>query len=277
MGKSLSIREFEALRDYINKYHGFVRGKSPHVKYIRSNFDTRDGKIFSVVLDDQVFSITNENRDKNLLDWICKHLGTTPGEVMMGSVKQDIKFAKGVTTTTLIGIDRTGPYPLKTGNCFSVMTEKNEEYRIVNFNHENYREMLKRGIELPIRILPLSDKVAIVHDYRIPNDWYDEKWCEVCCPDHLLPINQRMKIRREYEGGIRIATESDNGIIIVHHDLKKCPDLRTEAEKQKVKEAYEKVRKFKFVEGPPIIAMSDEVAKDFHSNTEIPGNEDWED
>jgi len=122
---------------------------------------------------------------------------------------KNILMASSVGATTLIG--SFGKYPRKSGNCFSIKAGDGRYYRIVNFYHENFEEMQRNGIELPVKILPIGDKHAIIHDERIPHDWYDDHWCEVCCPEHLLPITQRLKHDRMGSSGERIVNEHSIG------------------------------------------------------------------
>lgn len=107
-----------------------------------------------------------------------------------------------LTIQTLIGPSQG--FPVKRGNCFSVKTDEEKRYQIVNFNAENWEEMLRRGLELPVKILPISEHHAVIHDKRIPDDWYDSDYCEICCPQTLLPENQKLSYnRREARGEIR--------------------------------------------------------------------------
>ena len=93
-------------------------------------------------------------------------------------------------------------YPLPSGNCFGVQTEKGE-FRIVNFVLENLEEAIRRGITFPIKIHPIDDWTAVIHDERIPDNWYKSRWCEICCPENLLPIPQRLEHDRQIKTGYR--------------------------------------------------------------------------
>jgi hypothetical protein len=102
---------------------------------------------------------------------------------------------------TLVG--SFGDFPRKHGNCFGLITEEGKNYRIVNFIVENLEEALERGLEWPIKIIPITERTAIIHDERIPHDWYMDRWCEVCCPHDLLPIPQKLRQDREIKYGTR--------------------------------------------------------------------------
>jgi hypothetical protein len=67
--------------------------------------------------------------------------------------------------------------------------------------------LIKRGLEYPVKIIPISKRQAIIHDSRIPFNWYDDKWCTVCCPDKLLPIPQQLKYNIQEQTGHRTVTE----------------------------------------------------------------------
>jgi len=153
---------------------------------------------------------------------------TDVGESELGSCE----MAVSVTTVTLVGFSKR-KFPLERGNCFGVLTEKGEEYRIVNFAHENWEEMLKRGIKTPVRILPISTKQAIIHDERIPDAWYTDRWCETCCPYELLPLPQRLAHERARWNGSEVSV----GDTITRYDGSKLPDLRTEEEIREAEEA----------------------------------------
>jgi hypothetical protein len=111
-----------------------------------------------------------------------------------------------ITTTTLVGYHykKEEQFPRPRGNCFSVEVPDHGEYRIVNFSYENIKEAVRRGVSWPIKILPIGRRVAVLHDARIPWDWYDSKWCETCCPDRLLPPPQRLLHLLEIERGVRV-------------------------------------------------------------------------
>ena len=116
-------------------------------------------------------------------------------------MNENIKYATNITIVTLVGILKDN-YPLTDGNCFSVNVENEvKDYRIVNFGYENLKELLRQGLTWPIKIKILSGRTAIIHDYRIPDDWYFEHFCGVCCPQSLLPVNQQVQRERAIERG----------------------------------------------------------------------------
>lgn len=75
MRKPMSIDEFTELLNFIKKYHKFGKGKS--IKYVTPHIDMRFGDIHAVEFrgfHDRTFSITNENRERDLLAWIMEWL-----------------------------------------------------------------------------------------------------------------------------------------------------------------------------------------------------------
>ena len=131
-----------------------------------------------------------------------------------------------LTSQTLIGVLKS-TYPVKHGNCFSVLADDDNEYKIINFFAENWEEAIKRGVALPIGIRIITNRLAVIHDGRIPDNWYPDKFCEVCCPDHLLPINQKLAHERGLMNGSRhefyISERSDKikGVTIKYSKLPK--------------------------------------------------------
>lgn len=78
-GKCMSIIEYVELLKYIDENHSFGRLKGKKIKYIEHIFDFRTNEIFCIKLrpicsDEVIFSITNENRDKDLKEWIYQWL-----------------------------------------------------------------------------------------------------------------------------------------------------------------------------------------------------------
>ena len=118
-----------------------------------------------------------------------------------------------VTSHTTIGIWK-GEFPIKNGNCFSVMCSDGQSRRIVNFALENLEEAISRGVSWPIEVKALTDGIAVIHDSRIPDDWYQEGFCEICCPRDLLPVPQRLAHERQIARGERVEGPRDIAIII---------------------------------------------------------------
>lgn len=115
---------------------------------------------------------------------------------------------------TLVG---TGgqEFPYKRGNCFSMHNDEGEGYRIVNFNVENLKELIKRGLTWPIKVHPISKRHAILHDERIPHEWYDDRFCSICCPESLLPLPQRAAKFRDREYGVEVVKDVGDGMRII--------------------------------------------------------------
>ncbi|MDT2677945.1 hypothetical protein [Enterococcus gallinarum] len=73
MRKPMSLNQFKELLVHINKFHKFGKGKS--IKYVTPHIDMRFGDIYAIEFrgfNDKIFSITNENRDKDLYKWIME-------------------------------------------------------------------------------------------------------------------------------------------------------------------------------------------------------------
>ena len=112
---------------------------------------------------------------------------------------------------TLVG--SSGPFPRKFGNCFSVVDESGKSYKILNFKIENIEELVRlKELSWPIKCEALSEHSAVINDGRIPDDWYQDHFCEVCTPLDLLPLPQRLQHLRDIQRGKR--EESANGIVI---------------------------------------------------------------
>lgn len=143
-----------------------------------------------------------------------------------------IRMATHTTMATLLG----------TNNCFSVAIkpetegEPPTELRIVNFKYEPLQELLKaRIVWWPIMVMEIAPGIGIIHDPRIPRDKYENRYCTVCCPNHLLPPQQRAEQLRDIAAGFRTEHRRKNGIGVVStksRDLSrrtifcwgKCPD-----------------------------------------------------
>jgi len=112
--------------------------------------------------------------------------------------------------STLVGAypnEKTGIYD-RGGNCFSVKT-KDGEVRIVNFYYENLQILLNSTvIEFPIKVHLLCEGVGVIHDERIPDQFYKDRFCEVCCPEGYLPYPQRLELWREDLSGHRTRYKS---------------------------------------------------------------------
>ncbi len=128
-----------------------------------------------------------------------------------------------IGTVTCVGF-LVENYPMEHGNCFTLIDEYAKEYRIVNFAYENLDWALKnKKITFPIRIQPLSEKVALIDDIRIPSNWYGETYCEGCCPQELLTEPQKMEIERQKEREERIETKIEGGLTAIKKYFSKHP------------------------------------------------------
>ena len=76
-GRGMTYKEYAELLKYIVDNHGWrniCKEGSKHIKYVRNSFDTRTNLIFSIQLDKEDFTIVNQNRHRNLKDWIYEYL-----------------------------------------------------------------------------------------------------------------------------------------------------------------------------------------------------------
>jgi len=106
-----------------------------------------------------------------------------------------------VTSHTLVCPDDEIPH--YRGNCFSIKTADEQHFRVVNFNYENLEELQAAGLKFPIQCRKLGEGTAIFHDPRIGERWYSRRYCEVCCPESLLPIPQIQSHERDVMRGVR--------------------------------------------------------------------------
>jgi hypothetical protein len=122
-------------------------------------------------------------------------------------------LATKINSTTLVGIG--GCYPLKAGNCFSVIAE-NKVYKILNFIYENLIHLINNNIiDFPIKIHLLDEKHAIIIDEKIPDDYFADNFCTTCSPYKLLPITQQIKYWRDVERGLIKEVKKDDMILII--------------------------------------------------------------
>lgn len=74
----MNIEDFREILNYIEKNHSFRKSQGKMVKYVSPTLDMRIGKIFHVNLrrsgEGKDFSLTNENKDKDLKSWILNWL-----------------------------------------------------------------------------------------------------------------------------------------------------------------------------------------------------------
>ena len=72
----MKLEEFTELVDYVHGKHRFGRG-GRGIKYIEPVYDTRYGDIFCIIFrgwDDKIFSLTNENKNRDLKEWVYEWL-----------------------------------------------------------------------------------------------------------------------------------------------------------------------------------------------------------
>lgn len=127
---------------------------------------------------------------------------------------------KTITSITLKGvISKT--YPVDHGNCFSVIASDDNEYRILNFNYENFRhliDVLKIDIQT-VKILPITKRYAVIHEESFPHEYYQKEFCEVCCPAGFLPFNQKLRRARKIASGeLKLIDCGDFTIEEIHYE-----------------------------------------------------------
>lgn len=73
-GKNMSIAEYLELVKYIHEHHSFAKAKGKRIKYISNTLDFRTGNIYRIVLNDKEFAKVNQNRHRDLKEWIYGYL-----------------------------------------------------------------------------------------------------------------------------------------------------------------------------------------------------------
>jgi len=76
-GRGMTFKEYAELLKFIVDNHGWrnlLKEDSKGIKYVRNSFDTRTNLIFSIQLDNEDFTIVNQNRHRNLKEWIYGYL-----------------------------------------------------------------------------------------------------------------------------------------------------------------------------------------------------------
>ena len=108
---NINLEEFNDLVKFISDNHGFRSHKrgGKMIKYVRCSFDTRFNDIFSIQLDDKIFSVVNENRKRDLKKWLYSYLNDTDDgfdpirddpEIDWGNLMPELKArAKQLRTT----------------------------------------------------------------------------------------------------------------------------------------------------------------------------------
>jgi hypothetical protein len=109
--------------------------------------------------------------------------------------------ATDIGFVSLVGV-YSSEWPIKWGNYFSMSAEDGKSYQIVNFWYENLEQLLEhKEIEFPIPLLILDDGYAMIHDPRIPDDWYVKDSVSTCVPRRYHTIHQQAKHQRGIDGG----------------------------------------------------------------------------
>lgn len=74
----MNLTRYRLLMHFIDDNHSFRNLKGKRIKYVDCSTDMRTGKIFSVTLrglfGEKVFWQANENKDKDLYEWIINWL-----------------------------------------------------------------------------------------------------------------------------------------------------------------------------------------------------------
>ena len=124
-----------------------------------------------------------------------------------------IKYATSITSVTLVGIIED-KFPLIHGNCFGVKVKSEDnDYRIVNFYVENLEHVIKEKIiDWPIKIKILENRIAVIHDSKIPDEYYNQGFCTVCCPERLLPVTQKLLHERQEDRLERLTAPAGRGL-----------------------------------------------------------------
>lgn len=127
--------------------------------------------------------------------------------------------AMSIGCVTLVGINYDKPFPWPSGNCFSLVTDEGE-FRIVNFHYENFKHLLNIGLEWPVKIVKMNNRVAYIHDERISHKFYSDYFCETCCPQDLLPLPQKLSRERNILSGRLTIIETGKGYTLESYNLK---------------------------------------------------------
>ncbi|QUH22066.1 hypothetical protein [Alkaliphilus sp. B6464] len=75
-GEDMTLKEYLELVKYINENHSFRQLKGKMIKYISHTLDFRTGHIHRVTLNHKEFATINENRHRNLKEWIYRYLNS---------------------------------------------------------------------------------------------------------------------------------------------------------------------------------------------------------
>jgi len=123
----------------------------------------------------------------------------------------------------IVKCDRIGSQTLLGyNNCFGMyQVGTNHEIKIVNFYIETLEKLLKEyQLDMPIDVMLIGERTGVIADWRIPDEYYNDRICEVCCPESLLPIQQRVKHLLDVGRGIRIEHPvQENGFSMVSYKI----------------------------------------------------------
>ena len=138
------------------------------------------------------------------------------------------KYATEITFITLLGSLDTNFPITEGGNCFGIKTTDGGEYKVLNFYHENLKELLKRGLTWPIKIKTVEKHLAVINDPRIADNWYRDRFCETCCPRQFLPLPQQFLLERKIGRGemVERSAVSPTGKTMTYEEYVciKCPE-----------------------------------------------------
>ena len=81
MRKTLSIKDYLELLRHIQLHHSWISTDTDsiitkRIKYINASFDTRQNAYWRVELNGHSFALVNENKDRDLKEWIYEWLNS---------------------------------------------------------------------------------------------------------------------------------------------------------------------------------------------------------
>jgi hypothetical protein len=129
----------------------------------------------------------------------------------MNKIQKDLIYCNSISSQTLLGFN----------NCFG-MTEmgKTKEIKIVNFYLESLEDLIENyKFDLPVAVTLLSERVGMIADWRIPDSFYNDYICEVCCPASLLPMSQQIHHVLEMGRGRRTETHCADGMVFISYKM----------------------------------------------------------
>jgi hypothetical protein len=154
-------------------------------------------------------------------------------------------------------------------NCFSLETESKKDIRIVNFYLEDLEYLLKNGLTYPVKILLINSKIGVINDERIPDEFYNERFCIVCTHEDFLTLPQQLEIERDIVLGKRVETKS---FVAINMETPKCIlDLkRSDVYKQNNTPDKETLKSMGYaVDEEGLKEVRDQIIKDIENNNKI--------